>query len=776
MNSGRYLRSKAFWAISIFAVLMIAYWLFLPRPLFSTPLSYVLESSDGTLIGAKIATDGQWRFPSDGEIPEKYIQSLLTFEDKHFFYHQGVNPVSLVRALYTNLKSGRTVSGASTVTMQVAALSRGYKSANIFEKFTEMLMASRIELSYSKQEILDLYASNAPFGGNVVGLEAACWRYFGKDEQLLSWAEAATLAVLPNSPALIHPGRNREKLMKKRNRLLKQLYENKTLDSTDYVLALDEPLPPKPFDLPRLAPHLLETARLDSGKSGDSDHRIITTLDPALQSQLMELAAYKSRLLQETKINNMAILVASIPDGEILAYVGNAPGTGAINSEDVDIIRAPRSTGSILKPFLYNWMMEQGELMPNELIPDVPTTLGGFRPENFHKSFDGAVPASGALVRSLNIPFALLLQRYGVERFLYQLQRLNMRHMNKSSGHYGLSLILGGAECSLWDYAQAYGEMCLSALDHERNYQLHYRKGAKHSRKHIAHFQPGASWITINQLQELERPNKWGEWQRFGSSKKIAWKTGTSHGLRDAWAIGVTPGHLVAIWVGNASGEGRPGIIGVEAAAPLLFTVFDMLPAAPEWKKPTRHLKAAKVCGISGHLAKDICPSTMVDIPANAHMMTLCPHHHLIGLDSEGKRAYQDCSDSPVQMKSWFVLPPVQEYYYKNKNADYQSLPVWTESCAEKIHLDRIMQFIYPQRNTVITIPKTWRGETNKTVLKIAHKKPATRVFWFLDDDLIGVTSEFHELEMAPSPGTYRLSATDELGNTIEQKLEVKYE
>ncbi|MBK7425699.1 MAG: penicillin-binding protein 1C [Saprospiraceae bacterium] len=776
MNLRRFLKSKAFWAISIFLVLLIVYLFSLPRPLFKTPLSYVLESSDGTLLGAKIATDGQWRFPSDGEIPEKYLKALLTFEDKHFYYHLGVNPVALIRAMYSNLKAGRTVSGASTLTMQVVALSRGYKSGNIFEKFTEMLLASRIELSYNKQEILDLYASNAPFGGNVVGLEAACWRYFGKDEHLLSWAEAATLAVLPNSPALIHPGRNRERLLKKRNRLLQNLLENKTLDSTDYVLALDEPLPPKPFDLPRLAPHLLETAKQESDKNEDKDYRIISTIDPALQTQLMELASYKSRILQETKINNIAILIASIPDGEILAYVGNAPGTGAINSEDVDIIQAPRSTGSILKPFLYNWMVGQGELMPDELIPDVPTTLGGFRPENFHKSFDGAVPASGALVRSLNIPFALLLQRYGVERFLYQLQRLNLRHMNQSSGHYGLSLILGGAECSLWDYSQAYGEMCLSALDQKKNYHLHYRKDKKNSEKYVPHFNPGASWITVNQLQELERPNKWGEWQRFGSSKKIAWKTGTSHGLRDAWAIGVTPSHLVAIWVGNASGEGRPGIIGVEAAAPLLFTVFDMLPAAAEWKKPSRHLKTIKVCRISGHLAKDICPEKTTDIPANAHLMTLCPHHHLIGIDAMGKRAYQDCAETSVQMKSWFVLPPVQEYYYKNKNADYQSLPGWTESCAEKIHLDRVMQFIYPQRNTIITIPKTWRGETNKTVLKIAHKKPATRVFWFLDDALIGVTSEFHELEIAPSPGMYRLSATDELGNTIEQKLEVKYE
>jgi len=373
---------------AIVVLVGVAYYLVLPQPLFDRPYSTVLESRDGQLLSASIASDGQWRFPADNDVPDRFVKALLAFEDKRFFYHPGVDPFSIARALLQNVREGRIVSGGSTISMQVIRLSRGSPPRTIFEKALEMVLATRLELSYSKKEILALYAAHAPFGGNVVGLEAACWRYFGRSPDNLSWAEAATLAVLPNSPSLIHPGRNRDALRRKRDNLLHRLYLEGAIDSLAWALGTAEPVPTVPRSLPRYARHLLGRIQ----KKGGRQQRTTSTIDFALQRRVEEKVQQHHRRLRANQINNAAVLVLDVETGNVLAYAGNVYGNGN-HGEEVDIVAAPRSTGSVLKPILYAAALNEGQLLPKSLLPDIPVRLNGFAPENFSREYDGAVPA-----------------------------------------------------------------------------------------------------------------------------------------------------------------------------------------------------------------------------------------------------------------------------------------------------------------------------------------------------------------------------------------------
>jgi len=442
-----------------------------PLPRFRAPLSTVVEARDGSLLGARIADDGQWRFPGNGQVPEKFEKSLLTFEDSWFYYHPGINPVSMVRAFVNNIKAGEIVSGGSTITMQVARISRGNKSRTYTEKFIETLSALKLELFRSKKRILQLYSSNAPFGGNTVGLEAASWRYTGKSAADMTWAEAAALAILPNSPALVYPGKNQEILKTRRNTLLRRLCEKKYIDSITLVLALDEPLPGEPKPLPSKASHLTDHFFITN-----RGEMIKTTIDPILQERATEIINSHQKDLTGNYIFNSACLIVEVETGNVLVYVGNSTLEDAqSHGGDVDIIHSFRSTGSILKPLLYAGMQQSGDILPNTLIADVPTRFTGFSPKNFDQSYSGAVTAAFALSQSLNIPAVKMLQKYNPEKFLDLLHKTGFTTFNKPVDYYGLSLILGGGETSLWDLTGVYASLS-RILNRYLNVKKYYKE------------------------------------------------------------------------------------------------------------------------------------------------------------------------------------------------------------------------------------------------------------------------------------------------------------
>ena len=440
-----------------------------PRTLFPEACSTLLYSSDGQLLGARIAPDGQWRFPPADSLPGKFVTCLLTYEDKRFFRHSGVDPVAIVRAMRINLSRGKVVSGGSTITMQLARIARGNRDRTLYEKMVETGYALLLETVCGKHQILNLYASHAPFGGNVIGIETAAWRYFGRSAADLSWAESATLAVLPNSPALIHPGRNRARLKAKRDKLLTALKERGILDETEYGLSLLEPLPEAPVPLPDEAPHLLERLAADAPGT-----RITTSVNRMLQRQTQEIVNRYARDYASNHIHNLAALIADAETGEVLAYAGNVTfKADARKGNQVDIITSPRSTGSILKPFLYAAMLHDGLLLPGTLVSDVPLNLNGFSPQNYNKTFYGAVPAHRAIERSLNVPLVRMLSAYNTGRFMSLLKKAGMTTLRFSEEHYGASLILGGAEGTLWDLTGMYASLART-LAHYRTYNGRY--------------------------------------------------------------------------------------------------------------------------------------------------------------------------------------------------------------------------------------------------------------------------------------------------------------
>ena len=444
--------NKKKWIWSIAAALFTAWLLCLPRELFKgVSYSTVVESAEGELLGARIAADEQWRFPPCDTVPERFAKALVQFEDRHFWWHPGVDPGALVRAAVDNVRSGHVVSGGSTLTMQVIRLSR-QKERNLWQKMIEAVLATRLELRCSKRRILALYAAHAPFGGNVVGLEAAAWRYFGRPADELSWAEAATLAVLPNAPATLHLGRGRDELLAKRNRLLKRLLEHGDLSAQDYEAALEEPLPGAPLPLPSWASHYVEGC--------PKGVRTRSSLRLPLQKAVEEAVNRRSDELAREGIADLAAVVIDNRSGEVVAYVGNASPYRERAGVAVDIASAPRSTGSILKPFLYEAALEEGVILPRTLLPDIPVNLGGFAPQNFDRQYYGAVPADEALARSLNVPAVFLLRQYGVPKFHALLQAAGFSTLTQAPEHYGLSLILGGAEARLTEITEAYSQFC----------------------------------------------------------------------------------------------------------------------------------------------------------------------------------------------------------------------------------------------------------------------------------------------------------------------------
>ncbi len=793
-----------------------------PLPRFRSPLSTVVEAADGSLLGARIAEDGQWRFPPSGEVPDRFEKALLTFEDRYFYLHPGINPVSLARALVTNIKAGKILSGGSTVTMQVARLSSGNIRRSYSAKLSEMLSALKLELFRSKKKILGIYAANAPFGGNTVGLDAAAWRYLGKAPEDMTWAEAAVLAVLPNSPALVHPGRNQTILRARRDELLGKLYKRKYIDSLTLMLSLDEPLPSEPGKLPSATPHLTDYF-LKHGRG----ERIRTTIDPLLQERANAVIRAHQKELSGNLIHNSACIIVKVETGEVLAYAGNSTPESAVrHGNDVDIIRSPRSTGSILKPLLYAAMQQSGDILPNSLVPDIPSRFQGFTPKNFDLSYSGAVPASLALSQSLNIPSVRMLQQYSPERMLALLRKTGFTTFTRPASHYGLSLILGGGETTLWELAGVYSS--LSRVLNRYNREGKYNDADYHMPVLISPDTPGTAslpasvsvsqlrpapqpargavsatspqpagknrkskpenfssvpvlsassiWLTYEALRKVNRPEGESGWQFFSSSGTIAWKTGTSFGFRDAWAVGTTPGYVIAVWAGNADGEGRPGLTGTAAAAPILFDLagitgnMELFSEPKEWfTEPSDEMTMVRVCSASGYRAGPDCPETMeIMACVNGLRSEACPYHRLIHLDKSGTmQVNTDCAPAAsIRNEPWFILPPAMEFFYRRKHPGYKTLPPFAPGCRPGRDIPA-MEFIYPTPGIKIFIPRDQTGEMTRIISEVAHRNPSKKIFWHLDDKFQTSTRSIHQVEILAGPGDHTMTAVDEDGNTI---------
>lgn len=759
------LRTKIVLSIGLSTFL---YWIFcLPNSYFHYPVSTILESENGELLSARIATDGQWRFPLIDSVPKKFQECIIQFEDRDFHNHIGISFKAFGRAAIQNIKARRVVSGGSTLTMQTIRLMRQNPSRNLWEKLIEIFWATRLTVAESKTEILKYYASYAPFGGNVVGLETASWRYYGKPAHQLTWAQTATLAVLPNAPSLIYPGKNQEKLKAKRNRLLKRLKEVNIINQEAYELALIEPLPGKPHPLPNRAPHLLNFL----STKNKSTSRFKTTVNNGLQQKVNKIILRNLKKLRRNQINNAAVIITEVKTGKVLAYNGNVVGLGFNHNEAVDIIQASRSSGSIFKPFLYCEAFNKGIITPNALLPDIPTHYKGYTPQNYAQSFEGAVPAKLALAQSLNIPAVRLLENVGLHQFYERLKSVGISTLNKPASHYGLSLILGGAETNLWDLSTAYLSMAQTLVNDSLS-PIHVLNKQQQNR-HNYQYSKGAIYQTFKCMLEVIRPGHESNWKTYRSSQKISWKTGTSFGFRDAWAVGITPNYIVSVWVGNASGEGRPGIVGLKAAAPLLFDIFNTLPKSKWFLPPYLDLHEIEICNKSGFKKGPHCEKTTIQqLPKGCKKVKICPYHKSINTNKTGEFLVNSDCYNVYEMKksSWFVLPALMEHYYKMAHSSYKSLPPLHPDCIHETQ-EQVMHIIYPKKISKIHLPINLQGEMESIGFEATHRDKDAIIYWHLDNQFLGSTQTIHQISAQPPKGKHTLTLVDQKGNSFTRQF-----
>ena len=636
-----------------------------------------------------------------------------------------------------------------------------------------------------------MYASNAPFGSNVVGLDAAAWRYFGRNAHQLTWGEMAALAVLPNAPSLVHPGKNREILLRKRNDLLNKLVANKTIDITTADLAKLEPLPSEPKALPQLAPHLLDKFKRDfialKKENSQQTTAIQTTIDNGLQQQVNAIISSHHKQLKGNQINNAAAMIVEIETGNVLAYVGNVYNTkDSLLESHVDVLSSVRSPGSTLKPMLYASLLTDGSMLPRQLIADIPTQIGGYTPQNFDLGYDGAVPANRALARSLNIPAVKMLQQYKYQRFYDVLKQCGITTLTNPADFYGMSIILGGCEITPYELAGVYSSMARTYLG-MNNEKIKIKNGLWRMPNYIKtqstvpnfkfltpSFDNVSLWHTFNAMNEVMRPGEEGLWSLFSSAQRIAWKTGTSFGFRDGWAVGITPKYCVLVWVGNTTGVGRPDLTGISTAAPIMFEIFRLLPTSNWFTPPTSGFTYVSVCRNSGYKASSDCATTdPMMVNENAKYSSTCPYCRKIHLDKTATYRVNESCETPSEMvhQSFFILPPTIEYFYKQKHPEYKLVPKYKSSCVSDA--SKSVDIIYPNEDAKIYVPKEINGEKGKTVFSATHRNSNAKLFWHLDNEFIGTTQQFHQMGLNPNSGKHIITVVDEEGNSVSRNFEI---
>ena len=560
----------------------------------------------------------------------------------------------------------------------------------------------------------------------------------------------------------------------KRNNLLRRLLERKCLSRLEYSLALAENIPSGPRPVPRLASHLLAT--LAAQKPGERLFQ--TAIEQRLQETLSRTIQNEGEKLLAKNIRNLAALIIDNRKGMVVAYVGNiSRNRKAEHGQDVDLIQSPRSTGSILKPFLYAAMLHEGGLTPRTLVADTPLHFSGYIPENFDRRFRGAVQAREALAWSLNIPAIRMLQQYGIPRFYNLVKKWGLTTLTRPPGGYGLTLILGGAEGTLFQITRMYaGLVQLAMADAGKRTEIRLLPTDKLLTLPMKDLGPAAAFLTLEALTEVNRPDQEGFWKQFNSSKWVAWKTGTSFGLRDAWSVGMTPAYTIGVWAGNADGEGNPNLTGLSTSAPVLFDILQALDTGGAIPAPNLWLQEINVCRDSGFLATDLCPTVTVNMPRDSHFTLSCPYHQLVHLELSRRYRVDSSCESVACMVHvpWFVLPPLPEYYFRRYHPEYRVLPPFRRDCAAFSEAEsgkQVMSLVYPELNTSVYIPIDLDGKPSQAVFEAVHRRPETVIYWHIDDCYLTATRQFHQVAVNPGPGQHLLVLIDEQGRRLERRF-----
>lgn len=741
-----------------------------PMERLAPPAATRVLDRDGKPLRYFLAADGMWRFPlSLDEISPDLTAALVDSEDRHFFLHPGINPFSVLRALWINVRHGRIVSGASTIPMQVARLADP-RPRTMGAKIIEALRALQLCWHLPKEKILQCYVNLAPFGSNVVGVGAAAWQYFGKEPTTLSLGEIALLSVLPRSPTRYNPLRNPDLAREVRDRVLDRFAAHGTFDPTRIAESKTRPLLARRAGVPQEAPHFSRWVRSRRPETAV----IRSSLDRRAQNIVEDLLRGRMEDLRRQAIGNAAAVVLDIKSREILAYAGSADFWDDSRQGQVDNALSRRSPGSTLKPFLYALAFDQGHLVPGSMLLDVPTDFAGYVPENYGQNFQGLVSARTALATSLNVPAARLLTRCGLVPFHELLRRGGLSTLEKPANHYGLSMALGGCEVRLLELTNLYAALADAGTFKPVRPLAVPPAGLEPD---IRLFSAEASAMILGILATTRRPDLPDSWEFTLSAPKVAWKTGTSFGHRDAWAVGISRDLAIGVWVGNPDGSQCANISGTRHAGPLLFDLFRALSPGttglPSFPVPA--LQRVQLCAVSGERPGPQCPTTSSTAIAGVSTLPVCAMHRQIFVNPDtGLRLYGDCLlGQKSRMQTALVWPAELVAFRRAQGTILPGLPPVDPGCLD-VPVEDGPVILSPSANTPYHVRTDALPEFQRLSLSAAGAAGASTHYWYVDGRHVGRTAPETPCFIPLQSGVHEVIVTDDQGRSARSTFTVR--
>lgn len=728
--------------------------------------SPIILSEKGEFLHSFLTSDDKWRmYTTLEEITPTLKQAILYKEDQYFYYHPGINPVSIGRALINNVFSGKRTSGASTITMQVARM-LSPKERTYGNKLIEMFRALQLEWQFSKDEILQLYLNLVPYGGNIEGVKSAAVLYFNKMPDHLSLAETTTLAIIPNRPNSLRPGRFNNYIEQERNKWLERFQTAGVFSKESINDALNEPLSAFRQSPPTLVPHLSQRLK----NQYNNENLIRSAIDLNLQSKTETLVKQYVRQIYHRQIKNAVVLVIDNATLQIKAYVGSADYHNAEDAGQVDGVRAIRSPGSTLKPFLYGLAIDRGLITPKTKIADVPVNFRGYQPQNYSEKFSGHVTIEQALAQSLNIPAVKILDQIQPYAFVQELSKAGFTQIEKDKDHLGLSTVLGGCGVNLEELTTLYAAFANGGRWGRLNFLA----------KDTAIFTSQvltkeANYMIAEVMTQVVRPDLPSHWQDAENVPKVAWKTGTSYGRRDAWSIGFNKNFTIGVWVGNFSGHGVQELTGSDIAAPLLFKVFNAIDkeSSKDWFAMPKGVSFRHVCSASGMAPADFCDQQIVDyyLPGISDYRT-CQHMKYIYVSSDSTRSYcQTCVPNNGFVKALYPNYAADIIdYFESEKINYIKIPQHSEDC-ERVFAEGAPQITSPVDRLEYMVDKT---DSLQIMLSCQAANNVDRVYWYINDRFYESAAANEEIYFTPNEGMVKISCADDKGRHSDISIDVK--
>jgi penicillin-binding protein 1C len=758
------------WAVLAVAGLFVMADILMPV---HTDIEYtpVILARDGSVLHTFLTRDEQWRFKTEtNEITPELRKAIINKEDKYFRYHPGVNIPAIGRAIVNNTLKQRRTSGASTITMQVARMLQP-RNRTYLNKMIEVFRALQLELHYSKDEILQMYLNLVPYGSNIQGVKAASILYFNKMPAQLSVAEIAALSIIPNRPNSLTIGKDNNRIVQQRNKWLQRFRKEGVFPNALINDALEEPLEAYRRNAPDAIPQLAYRLR----RQHPSASVIRTTIDPVVQQKAEDMARNYTQMLKLDNIHNVSLLVIDNSTHEVVTYIGSSVFEDKEHNGQVDGVQAMRSPGSTLKPLLYGICMDMGIITPKTVIADVPINYEGYIPENYDLQFRGNITAENALKNSLNIPAVKLLHAAGLKPFITSLTSAGFTSIWNKRNKLGLSIILGGCGVRLSELTALYASFANNGMYYAPTCTATDTALAK-KQKGTRILSPEASYMVSNILTELHRPDLPNLSDKAFNIPRIAWKTGTSYGRKDAWSIGYNKRYTIGVWVGNFNGTGVAGLNGAGIATPLLFRVFDAIDrnASTEWLSPPASLKFRLICNETGKLPNDYCHDEVMDyyIPG-VSSVERCNHLIDAWLSPDGQMSY--CTSclpaSGYKTQSYPNIPADLAAYYESNHIAYQKLPPHNPNCSRVFEGHAPVITSLTNKLNYIIVDK----ESQQLQLLCTAANDVRQVYWYINDKFFGSAAPGQKLFFTPASPRIKISCTDDKGRNTDIEIMVKF-